>query len=609
MNSEKRQFQLNLPGLLKVLAEHLYSNRKVALRELVQNAHDSIIRYQVSDPSAVEKPRIDIRTDPLRRIITIQDNGAGMTDSDIITYLTTIGNSYTREFGSQIEFTAPQQASHLIGQFGLGFLSAFLIASEVTLRTRIRGSETGWHWHCDGGEDYEMRPDQTINFNGTLVEIALKPEAEFLLESNILSNTIRQYADFLEVPIYINRSSTSVNLITPPWEAINTVDAIRDYIDRNYQINNPIHIIELHDQTVDLGHDVVVIPMKGFVFIPPHSVVSLREYGYLTVYIRRMFITDHEQHLLPSWARFFRGVIECPILQPTASRENIHQEDTYLAAQQALETQLLEGLRSVARENPVVWRQIILSHADLILGWLTVTNEFFDEVAELLPLQTSRGMLTLSQYLAQTDNTIYYVTQQIGSLQEQLLGEGYEVPVIDASWFGVRPFLEKYASRQGNIRLVQLDGDARRLMKPVSEGGKYAVLLAFFQQRGIRVKVAAFKPITVPALMLYPKHATTMLDARRALDSNELSSPFAALVEQYLEARMQDEDNDPSGVLYLNASCALIQRLLQEPQTARDNALVLILQVARLFAGRTLTPQDTSQAFAELSEAIQDMLP
>jgi molecular chaperone HtpG len=607
VDTQKRQFQLNLPGLLKVLAEHLYSNRKVALRELIQNAHDSIVRYQISNPSAAYVPRIVIRTDPARHTISIEDNGAGMTDADIITYLTTIGNSYTREFGSQVGFKSPEQASQLIGQFGLGFLSAFLIASDVSLRTRTRTSPTGWRWYCDASEYYEMTPDNDTALQGTVVELTLKPEAEFLLEPEVLTQTIRQYADFLGVPIYLNDSRVSINLITPPWETHHPAQAIRDYIDRSFRLANPIHIIELHDHTVDLGHDVVVIPMKGFVFIPPSSVVSLREYGDLAVYIRRMFITDNEQHLLPPWARFFRGVIDCSVLQPTASRETIHQEDTFLAVQKALEFQLLEGLRQVARDKPEVWRQIILTHTDLILGWLTVNNEFFDQVAQLLPLRTSRGMLTLSEYLRQTSDTLYYVTQQIGSLQEQLLGEGYEVPVIDASWFAVRPFLEKYASRQGSVRLVQLDGDARRLMKPISDS-TYDALLAFFKERGVKVKIAAYKPVAVPALMLYPRYASTLNEARRALDADELSSPFADLIEQYVEERMKDEDSDPAGALYLNAACPLIQRLPRESEVTQQAVLTLIYQVARLFAGRTLTPQDAAQAFSDLGGAIQGLM-
>lgn len=609
MEPDKRQFQLNLPGLLKVLAEHLYTTRKVAIRELLQNAHDSIVRREVEEQSAFYRPRIDIRTDPSALTITIQDNGAGMSDEDIVNYLTTIGSSYTREFGQKMEFISPDKASQLIGQFGLGFLSAFLVASEVTLLTRSRIATQGWRWHCDASEYYELAQAE-FEMVGTRVELTVKPEARFLLEESVLAETVRQYADFLGVPIYVNNDPTPVNLMTPPWEAPDPGHAALEYIERGFREQNPICIVELHDQTVDLGHDTMVIPLKGFAFVPSTSVVSLREYGDLIVYVRRMFITNSERDLFPAWARFFRGVIDCPALQPTASRESIHQEDTYLAVQQALEEQLLRALRTIAREQPEVWKRIVTGHTDLVLGWVVANNEFFAQVSDLIPLRTSRGPMTMPDYLTLTNGTLYFVTREIGSLQEQLLGEGYEVPVIDASWFAVRPFLEKYASGKPGTGLVQMDGDARKLMRPVSEDD-YNDMLRFYREKGIRVRVASFKPFSVPALMLYPRNVDTLIEARRALDSNELSAPFAKLVEQYLDQQhAEDEDHTGAGTLYLNASSQLIRQLAENTakSAARDAALTLVYQIARLFAARTLTPGDAAQAFTEVSDSIKGLL-
>ncbi len=610
---QKRQFQLNLPDLLKVLAEHLYSSRKVAIRELIQNAHDSITRYQADGAPAGYRPRVDLTVDPESKRITIQDNGQGMTDQDIVQYLTTIGNSYTREFKERMEFRSPDKATQLIGQFGLGFLSAFLAASEVTLLTRSTKSDQGWRWFCDGSEFFDMRPAD-VTFVGTRVELTVKPEAEFLLEETVLTETIRQYADFLGVPIYLNNDPAPINLMTPPWEAPNRQQAELEYIERAFRQRNPICIIELRDQEIDLGHDTMVIPLRGFVYVPQGSVVSLQEYGDLNIYIRRMFIAAHERDLMPSWARFFRGVIDCPSLQPTVSRESLHQEDNYLAVQQALEQQLLEGLRNIAEDHPDIWKQIVISHTDLVLGWITVNQEFFEQVADLLPLRTSRGQLTMIDYLEQTHNTLYFVTREMGSLQEQVLGEGYEVPVIDASWFAVRPFLEKYASRHKGIQLVQMDGDARRLMRPVPNED-YTEILAFYKSQNIKAKVAAFKPPVVPALVLYPRNADTIAEAKRALDSNELSAPFAAMIQAYLdrqddEAEANDDVDAATGVLYLNASSPLMRQMVETPPApaVRDSVLTLLYQMARLFAARTMTAQDAVKAFEGASTAIKGLM-
>jgi len=608
LDAQKRQFQLNVPGLLKVLAENLYSNRKVAIRELIQNAHDSIMRRVMAAGGNIAfKPRIQIRTNPAKGILTIEDNGDGMDDADIIQYLTTIGNSYTREVGSTLEFLQPERASVLIGQFGMGFLSAFLIASEVKLYTR-KADGQGWYWYCDASEFYEMKSSDYAPV-GTLIELTLKPEAETLLNSVELSGAIRRYADFLPLPIFLNTQTEPVNLMTPPWEADDSSGAIAAYLQRAFQQSDALHAFTLHDQVIDLGHDSLTVPLRGVMFIPPSSVVSVREYGDVMIYIRRMFITDQERDLLPSWARFFRGVIDCAMLQPTASRESLHQEESFMAVRQALETQLLTELRRVAYEQPHVWRRIVLAHTDLVLGWVTVNDEFFDQVADLLPVQTSRGAMLLKDYLARTENTFYYVTQQIGSLQDQLLGEGFEVPVIDASWFAVRPFLEKYASRLPvPPRLVQMDGDAKRLMQAVNDP-RYDGLVMFFRKQGIPAKIAAYKPHGVPGLMLYPRNADALIEARRALDSEELSDPFTDIISDYLSQQSDDEDSQPTGVLYLNASCPLVRQLI-EPTSAphRETVLTLIHQIAKLFAGRTLTPHAAAHAFNGVTHSILEMI-
>src|SRR5437868_3386628 len=151
----EHQFQIHLPGLLKVLAENLYSTRKVAIRELLQNAHDSCIRRSVEDDARFYRPRVDIAIDHARRVVSISDNGSGLSAEDITTYLATIGRSYTRELGEKLSILSPDKAAELIGQFGLGFLSAFLVASEVTLITRsMQSGSEALRWHSSGDIHY-----------------------------------------------------------------------------------------------------------------------------------------------------------------------------------------------------------------------------------------------------------------------------------------------------------------------------------------------------------------------------------------------------------------------------------------------------------------------
>jgi molecular chaperone HtpG len=600
---DKQRFNLHLPGLLKVLAEHLYSTKKVAVRELLQNAHDSCVRRKVEGGDESYRPRIDLAVDPARRTLTLRDNGCGLTEEEITGYLATIGRGYTRELRERLSLYSPEQAAELIGQFGLGFLSAFLLAAEVTVTTRSFQGGPTLRWHSTGDEYYDLKTAEDGDI-GTTVELRVKPAASFILQERNLLDTVRTYADFLPTPIRIEGEPLPVNLMEPPWEADEPDRAIQDYAVRAAHGVEPLWVLRLEDWKVKLEHDSLTIPLQGFLYVPPGSVASVREYGDLSVYIRRMFICDRERDLLPPWARFVRGVIDCPVLQPTASREGIHQDENFESVRQALEEQLGRGLRELAREDIATWKKLVRGHSDVITSWAVKDNEFFERVADLVTFRTSRGQLSLPEYLEQSGGTLYYVTRELGSLQEQVLAEGRDVPAIEASWFAVTPFLEKYASRHPEVGLVQLDGAAETLLRPVPEG-PFAALLEHYRKQDVHARVTAFKPSEVPALMLYPEGAEIARAAGEALEAGELPEAIGGLIGEYVEGRFAG-GKALEGTLYLNASCPLVRRLAEETPAGpgRGAALDLVLQVARLFSGRMLSAAEATRAFKELTRAL-----
>ncbi len=605
--SERQRFNLHLPGLLKVLAEHLYSSKKVGVRELIQNAHDSCVRRKVEGDDPDYEPRIDLAIDPRKRTLTVSDNGFGLTASEITDYLATIGRGYTRELRDRLSLADAAEAGDLIGQFGLGFLSAFLLASDVSLLTRSHQGGPCYRWQSGGDEFYEMAPAWREEI-GTTVELRLKPAASFLLQERALIEAVRQYADFLPLPIHVQGESLPVNLMAPPWEAEHAGRAVEDYITRAFR-TEALWVLPLRDRRVDLGHDSLTVPLRGFLFVPPGTVASVREFGDLNVYIRRMFICERERDLLPPWARFVRGVIDSPLLQPTASRESIHQDDNFELVRQAIEDQLGQGLRELARDDSPTWKRIVRGHADVIIGWAVSDNEFFDRVEDIVTFRTSRGPLSLREYLEASGGTLYYVTRELGSLQEQMLAEGRDVPAIDASWFAVTPFLEKYASRHPDVSLVQLDGEAEQLLRPVPED-RFRALLDFFRQQEIKVRVASFKPAEAPGLVLYPQGAELAREAEASREAGDLPGPLAGLVQEYVDQKFSG-GVDLRGTLYLNASCPLVRQLAEKPPAPEllGSVLTLLHQVARLFAGRMLSAADAVQAFAAATRAIQGLMP
>jgi molecular chaperone HtpG len=589
------RFQLHLPGLLKVLAEHLYSTRRVGVRELIQNAHDSCVRRAVERAEPDYRPRIDVCVDAATRTLRFADNGSGLTEEEIHTYLTVIGRGYTRELRERLAADDDTAARELVGQFGIGFLSAFLLASEVTVQTRSANGPA-LRWYSAGEEEFEMGQGDRAE-TGTTVELRLKPAALFLLRDQTLLDTVREYADFLPTPIHVQGAAERANLGTPPWDGPDAESACRDYARRRFGEEEPLVILPLTNGVIDLGHDTMTVPLRGFLFVPAQSVVSVKEYGTLAVYIRRMAICEADKDLLPPWARFVRGVIDCPALQPTASRESVHQDDAFEAARRVLAEQLGAGLRDLAARRPEVWKKIVYGHTDVIMGWASKDDDFFRMVADSVPLRTSRGRIALPDYLKASGKVVYYTTRELGSLQEKVLAEGRDVPAVDASWFGVRSFLERYAQLHPGVGMVPLDDDLETLFRPVPPG-ELGDLVALCEELGFTTRAASFRPTDLPAVMTYPAGAETVRDAKSALEQGLIPDGFSHLMEAYVDAHPAATGG--GGTLHLNAACPLIQRLASAdlPAARRQAALATVAYFAKLFCGRML---DAAQAARDLA--------
>ena len=272
--------------------------------------------------------------------------------------------------------------------------------------------------------------------------------------------------------------------------------------------------------------------------MPPGSVASVREFGDLTVYIRRMFICERERDLLPPWARFVRGVIECPLLQPTASREGIHQDENFELVRQALEDQLGQGLRQLARDDPTTWKKVVRGHSDVIIGWAVSDNEFFERVEDIVTFRTTRGPLSLPEYLEPVAAAASTTSRaNWARCRSSCWPRAATCRPSTPSWFSVTPFLEKYAQRHPEVSLVQLDGEAAAAAAAGAGRRRSPPLLELLPTgRASARAVASFKPREAPALMLYPQGAELAREAEASLQAGDLPGPLAGLVHEYVEA-------------------------------------------------------------------------
>lgn len=613
-HQETHDINLHVPGILSLLSEYLYSTPQTALRELIQNAHDSCLRRQYEDPNLPSdyQPRLDISIDrPARRLI-LADNGCGLSGDEIHAYLSTVGRGYTGELRDRLEFGSREEALELIGQFGLGLLSAFLVARRLTVETlSFQPGVIAFRWESLGEATYTLQPVQRLAVGSTLT-LDLRLDGEFLLNEGIVREAIRTYADFLRIAIHLNGSPTPINARSALWHSGADVDAYRDYLIERLDISAPLTVIPLHDQSEAINQpgsarDQVVTPLRGVLFIPAQSALSLGEHGRLSVYIRRMFVTDSEPELLPRWARFVGGIVDSPALTPAASREQVRHDEAFYAVQRALESQILIHLRGLAEDQPGVWRRIVRVHSDLIKGWALQVPEFFAAVADLVTFSTTAGTLTLPEIVERSPGGVLYYTDGGAAPQDRALYLMQDRLMVDASGFAETAFLEQYGALHPALTLHKLGSADDVPCQPVADPTPYHALLAYFSNQGVRAHMVTFEPAAIPALMHHPAGPVSE-DSSEGGTFGDQQVALTFFLDEY--ARLHADKAERGGILYLNASSPLIKRLAEAGAVDERVAAVLeiLLQGAQLFSGQMRSPNTIRQAFELFTFSIEQLL-
>ncbi len=604
---------LHLPGLLTILGEHLYSDPAVALREALQNAHDSCERRRAEEAAPGYSPRIVVRFSRRGRFLELEDDGSGLTADEIREFLATIGRSYTGELRARLELGAGAElaaAEQLIGQFGLGFLSAFLLAKRVVLTTRHwRPDAPTWQFRSTGGQGYELEQVAPRDRVGTTLRMELKAAAQLLLDADTLARAITLFADFLAVPIHLAEdaeepSAEPLNRGEAPWHRGGDAADHGRFVRDRFEVE-PLAVLPLRDVVITLADDRFTLPLAGALFVPPGSVTSLREWGEVAVYVRRMFICERERDLLPPWARFVRGIVESPRLRPTVSRESLRQDDLYRQAQAGLEAQLLEWFERLARDDAACWREIVLAHNDLLKGWALQAPRLFRCVADRVHFETSRGRLTLAEIRARSGDALHYFSDDSGLNQERLLFEARGLLLIDASRFAEEAFLKRYAAERADVRLEQLRPGALSLFRAAE--GALPRVRAWCMEQGHRVRVAAFEPPSLPALWIYPPTHDRAWRVEEALGQDRINGPVAELMREFLE---RSRPGDAAPALHLNAESDLLRQLdLRGPgDPSFAPALEVVLQAARFFAGKRMSADESRAAFESAMASLAALL-
>lgn len=513
---ERFKMQTNFAGLIQLLAKHLYSEPDVFVRELIQNAHDGIQRRRDEETNLAG--RIDIEADRMSRTIVFRDNGIGMDRSDIKEFLAVIGSTGTGTARKKLVEKGLSPAYETIGQFGIGMLSAFVVAEKVIVRTRKLGEAEAFAWHNAGSTDCELYAD-TKEIVGSEITVFVRPDFEFMLEEGRLQEAIIKYCDFIPFPISLNGQSP-INTMDAPWH--------REHWASQAEKESTYRIAVIRRFPQDLLLDIIPIEIdkpyraRGVLYITDRSVADINTAGVIDIFVRRMFIRAADNDFLPYWAKFIGGIIDSPDLQPNAARDNIQRKEPAAEfLQKRLGELIVERLSYLAKHDPKKFEKINVWHHYHLKGMALYYADFFKQVIDLLLFETNTGRMSLKEYLTKNAPKpekgnlvpIYYVAHFGATTQFYSLAQAHGWVVINAGYQFDEAVLQKYAERNRHTAyLERLDAtDNPELFKPLNdiESERFRQLeldmeghLRRITPNNVTVRLRHFMPVELPAVLI-----------------------------------------------------------------------------------------------------------
>ena len=458
-------FKAEVSQVLHLVVNSLYSHKEVFLRELVSNASDALDKRRFEglthpELAADSELKIRISADPQASTLTISDNGIGMNATELEQNLGTIARSGTREFLAKVARAreAGDQGLQLIGQFGVGFYSAYLVADRVDVITRRAGEEAAHHWSSDAQESFTIEPGARDEVGTTIVLHVKDEQKEFLSESR-LRELVRRYSDYIGHPIELSVTPKAKDGQTaePAFERINQASALWQ--------RTPSEVTEeqyaefyrhlTHDFEPPLAHRHFKVEgtqlFAGLVFLPKRAPFDLYDpaakHG-IRLHVRRVFVMDDCAELLPNFLRFVRGVVDSEDLPLNVSREILQDSKLVRVIKKQVVNHSLSMIEELAGKDAAVFAKFWSDFGAVIKEGLHFEEEHRERIAKIVRYESSTqsGLTTLGEYVSRMKDgqkAIYYATGTSRALLdssphlEALKKRGYEVLFMTD---GVDPF-------------------------------------------------------------------------------------------------------------------------------------------------------------------------
>ncbi|SCZ39572.1 MULTISPECIES: molecular chaperone HtpG [unclassified Pseudomonas] len=429
-------FQTEVKQLLHLMIHSLYSNKEIFLRELISNASDAVdkLRFEaLSKPELLEggaELKIRVSFDKDAKTVTLEDNGIGMSREEVITHLGTIAKSGTADFMKNLSGDQKKD-SHLIGQFGVGFYSAFIVADQVEVFSRRAGlaASEGVHWSSKGEGEFEVATVDKAD-RGTRIVLHLKSGEDEFADGWRLRNIIKKYSDHIALPIELPKEVTAAEGEEKPeveWETVNRASALwtrprTEVKDEEYQEFYK-HIAHDFENPLSWSHNKVEgkLEYNSLLYVPARAPFDLYQREAprgLKLYVQRVFVMDQAESFLPLYLRFIKGVVDSNDLSLNVSREILQKDPIIDSMKSALTKRVLDMLEKLAKNEPEQYKSFWKNFGQVMKEGPAEDFANKEKIAGLLRFASTQGddgeqVVGLADYLARAkegQDKIYYLT-------------------------------------------------------------------------------------------------------------------------------------------------------------------------------------------------------
>ena len=606
------KFETEVSKLLDIVANSLYTEKEIFLRELISNSSDACekLRYVSQTDSSVEKTKqfeIRVHISKKNKTITIKDNGIGMDEKDMQSNLGTIAKSGTEDF---IKKMGDKKGDiNQIGKFGVGFYSSFMVSDQVVVRSKKYNSQEGFLWTSDGKGTFSIEKTN-YNNNGTEIVLSIKKDESEFLSKYRIEEIIKKYSDFVPFPIFVSSEEddkekkdkkeveSQINSAEAIWLKDKSKIKEEDYKNFFNQISN------FYDDPLKTIHFKAegVVNYTALLYLPksqPQDLYHPDRKNKLKLYVNKVFISDKLESLIPAWLRFIPGVVDTEDLSLNISREILQNNAVINKISNAITKRILKEISELKKKKPEEFLSFWKNFGPVIKEGLYEFNDFHDQIFEftLFHCSEKNEMISLDEYISDFSNEkkkIYYISGEnkenlINSPQMELFkNKNINVLLItdpvDEFWMPMKMKFKEYeftSITKGEVDIEEKSDKSEDIKEPKENLDFVAYLKNLLKDKVKDVKVS--KRLTTSASCL-------------VADENDMDMHLKKLM-----AANNQNISDEKRILEININHTLVSKVKSLEKSQKDKFSEILYDHAKLMEGENLDdPKKYTNLIAEL---------